>query len=125
MASLEDRALRRLIREDPIGPAWDDFRELCFSGDLSAAEREILAVLALVDPDEDDWLCSFGVNVLEPLISHRGDESLPLIRAAIGVRGFRRALSCVWSSGLSTDGEQELASLKPAEGSLDDIGRRS
>jgi len=56
MASLEDRALRRLIREDPIGPGWDDFRELCLKGDLTDAERSILAVLALVDPDEDDWL---------------------------------------------------------------------
>lgn len=68
---------------------------------------------------------SFGVNVLEPMISHRGDESLPLIRAAIGVQGFRRALSCVWPSGLSADGEQQLASLAPTDGSIDDIGSRN
>lgn len=82
-------------------------------------------MLPLVDLDDEDWLCSFGVNVLEPIITRHGDNTLELVRAMSSSRQFRRALSCVWPSGLSSEGERELAAYTPPEGSLDDIGRHT
>lgn len=116
-----DPTLRRLLREDPVSPLWDPVRESLLLDPIAHSWQTVVTLLELADVDDIDWLCSFGINVLEPLIQSRWREILPGIQAEALSHQLRRALSCAWISGLPEPAQAALDELMPESGSLDDI----
>ena len=103
---------------------WREPRGYMLSAPIDDAWSAMLDALSTVSIDDRGSLCTFGIVMLESVLTRCETRKLVvLLRASADNQRVRRAISCCYYGNRPKRLRRAIAQLEPAMGSIDDVGR--